>query len=78
VAESKRGKYLVQAFTIAQKNPRVKQMLHYLLVQPTKGYRFFDTSLATRAGKGGSAFKKLAAWTKKAAAAGRIAVPTKP
>jgi hypothetical protein len=75
VSESKRGKYLVQAFTIAQKNKRVKQMLQFLLIQPSSKYRFFDTSLATRAGKVGAAFKKLAAWAAKAAKAGRIAVP---
>jgi len=74
MSTSKHGKYLVQAFTIAQKNPRVKEMLHFLLVQPSRKYRFFDTSLADRTGKPGRAFKKLAAWAAKAAAAGRIAV----
>ena len=34
VAESKRAKYLVQAFEIAQQNPRVREMLQYLIVQP--------------------------------------------
>src|SRR4051794_35844161 len=75
VSESRRGKYLVQAFKIAQKNKRVKQMLHYLLVQPTKHYRFFDTSLASRGGKEGRAFKALARWASAAAKAGRIAAP---
>jgi hypothetical protein len=75
VSPAKHGNYLVQAFTMAQKNPRVKQMLHYLLLQPSSKFRFFDTSLADRRGKPGTAYKKLAAWTTKAAAAGRIAVP---
>jgi hypothetical protein len=75
VSRSKQGKYLVQAFTMAQKNKRVKQMLQYLLPQPPSIYRFFDTSIATRAGKPTAAFKALAKWTTKAAAAGRITSP---
>jgi hypothetical protein len=78
VSASKQAKYLVQAFTIAQKNRRVKQMLQYLLVQPGKKYRFFDTSVSSTRAKPTSAYKKLAAWTKKAAKAGRIAVATPP
>jgi hypothetical protein len=73
-SESKRGKYLPQAFDIALKNRRVKQMLQFILIQPSSKYRFFDTSLANRSGKGGSAYKKLATWARKAAAAGKIAV----
>lgn len=76
--ESKRGKYLVQAFTIAQRNPRVKEMLHFLIVQPTRKFSFFDTSLATRAGKPFPAFKTLEAWTKRVATAGVIATTSRP
>jgi hypothetical protein len=76
VSASKHGKYLVQAFTIAQKNSRVKEMLHYLLLQPPRGrFRSFDTSIASMGGKPSSAFNKLAAWAKKAAKAGRVAAP---
>jgi hypothetical protein len=76
VSDAKRGKYLVQAFTIAQKNPRVKQMLQYLLLQPPRGrYRFFDTSIASLGGKPTGAFKKLAAWAAKAAQTGQIVAP---
>ena len=75
VAEAKRAKYLVQGFTIGQKNPRVKEMLQFLLIKPSSKYRAFDTSLASAGGKPGTAFKKLAAWAAKAAKAGRIAVP---
>ena len=78
MAESKRGKYLVQAFEIAQRNPRVKQMLHFLMVQPTRGLAFFDTSLATRAGKPFPAFKKLEAWSSRVASAGVIATTSRP
>ncbi|MEA2496830.1 MAG: hypothetical protein QOJ29_4741 [Thermoleophilaceae bacterium] len=72
-SESKRGKYLVQAFNLALKNSRVKQMLQFVLIRPPSKYRFFDTSLASASGKPGSAYKKLAAWAKKAAAGRRIA-----
>jgi hypothetical protein len=75
ISESKRGKYLVQAFKIAQKNKHVKQMLQFLLLKPPKKFRNFDTSLATTSGKPGRAYKKLAAWAKKEAHAGRIARP---
>jgi hypothetical protein len=45
------------------------------LIQPSRKYLFFDTSLASRSGTPGGAYKKLAAWAKKARAAGRIAKP---
>jgi Cellulase (glycosyl hydrolase family 5) len=78
MAESKRGKYLVQGFSIAQRNPRVKEMLQYLMVQPTRRLAFFDTSLATRAGKPFPAFLKLEAWTRRVASAGAIATTSRP
>jgi hypothetical protein len=76
VSRATQGKYLVQAFTIAQRNPRVRQMLQFLFVYPGSRYAFFDTSIATRKATPTLAFKKLAAWAKKAAKAGQIAVPT--
>jgi hypothetical protein len=79
VSASTKAKYLVQAFTIAQRNSRVKQMLHYLLLQPPRGrFRFFDTSIATLKGKPTKAFTALETWANKAATAGRIAVATPP
>jgi hypothetical protein len=75
---SKQGKYLVQGFKIAQRNKRVKQMLQYLLIKPGGHYRNFDTSIVSRGGKPSKAFKTLAAWAKKAAKAGQVAVPHKP
>jgi hypothetical protein len=77
LSQSKRGKYLVQAFNIALKNKHVKQMLQFVLLKPTRKYLFFDTSLASRSGKPGGAYKKLAAWAKKAAKRGQIARPHK-
>jgi GH35 family endo-1,4-beta-xylanase len=64
LSESKRGDYLQQAYDIALKNPRVRQMLQYLLIQPTKKYQFFDMSLASTSGKPfGAAFTALVDWT---------------
>src|SRR3954453_6112918 len=53
-------------------------MVHYLLVQPTKGLKFFDTSLATRSGKPGPAFNALAGWAQQAASAGQITTVSRP
>jgi hypothetical protein len=75
VADKTRGTYLARAFEIAQANPRVRQMLHYLLVKPNKKYLFFDTSIVSRSGKESAAFTALANWTAAAAADGRITKP---
>jgi hypothetical protein len=69
---SKQGSYLVQAFTMAQKNPHVKQLVQFLLVKPRKPFTSFDTSIATGAAKPTLAFNKLAAWAKKAVRLGQI------
>jgi hypothetical protein len=74
LSRSKQGSYLVTGFKIAQKNSRVKQMLQYLLAQPGGNFKNFDTSITSRTGKPTTAFKKLAAWAKKAAKAGQIAL----
>jgi hypothetical protein len=77
LSRAKQGSYLVKAFTIAQKDPHVRQMLQYLFVSPGRRYASFDTSIATRKAKPTLAFKKLAAWARKAAQAGQIAVASK-
>jgi hypothetical protein len=73
VKDSTRAKYLTQGFNMAVANPRVKQLLQYLLVQPPKRYRFFDMSLVNRKGKQTGSFKALAKWAAAAAGAGKIA-----
>ena len=73
VSESKRARYLVQGFEIAQRNPRVRQMLQYLIAQPAKKYRFFDTSIVSNRGRTSKTFKALQRWAKRALAGGRIA-----
>jgi hypothetical protein len=73
VSAARHASYLVKAFRMAQANPRVRQMLQYLIVKPRGNYRNFDTSIADAHGRPSLAFKKLAAWARAAAAAGRIA-----
>jgi hypothetical protein len=64
LSESKRATYLKQAYDIAYKNKRVRQMLQYLLIQPTSKYAFFDMSIANRKGSPfGASFKALVDWT---------------
>jgi hypothetical protein len=50
---------------MARRNKRVRQMLQFLLVQPAKRYRFFDTALLRRKGKDTKAFRSLRSWTVK-------------
>ena len=75
VGESKRTQYLPQGFQMALDNPRVREMLQYLLVSPGKKYRFFDMSLVSHSGKQSAPFKALSKWATDAAAAGKIAKP---
>ena len=61
-SEGNRVKYLRQGYDMALAHPRVRQMLHFLLVQPAKKYRFFDTSLVSQTGGKTKAFNALADW----------------
>jgi hypothetical protein len=72
--EATRAKYTVQAFKIAQKNKRVKQMLNYLLVEPSTSL-FFDTSLVLKDGTRTPTFNALAAWASSAASKKQIQSP---
>lgn len=77
--ESKRAKYEAQAFSIAQRNPRVRQMLHYQLVEPQPGpYAFWKTYLIRSDGVERFSFYSLASWADGAAASGRVATPGGP
>jgi hypothetical protein len=67
VADSKRAPWLRQAFQIALRTQRVKEMLQYLLVQPpTKlaAGAFFDLSILTSSGKPLSPFTSLQDWAR--------------
>jgi hypothetical protein len=61
-SEGNRVKYLKKGYDMALAHPRVRQMLHFLLVQPAKRYRFFDTSLVSQTGGKTAAFKALVDW----------------
>jgi GH35 family endo-1,4-beta-xylanase len=74
VSESRRAKYVTKAFQIALDNPRVKQMLQYLLVKPADRNLRFDTSIVSKKkGKPSKTFKALASWAKKRNAEKKIA-----
>ena len=73
VPESRRAKWLVQGFQMAQRNPRVKEMLQYLIVQPSRRYAFFDTSIVSRRNRVSRTFKALQRWAAGAIRSGRVA-----
>jgi hypothetical protein len=72
VSRSKHASYLVKAFTMAQRNPRVREMLQYLILQPSSKYRFFDTSVTSSRGTPRLPYNKLAAWAQQMVDAGQI------
>ncbi|HEX6459629.1 MAG TPA: hypothetical protein VF032_11980 [Thermoleophilaceae bacterium] len=71
VPPAKRAAYLKTAFQIAQRNPRVRQMLQYILVSPPPGVRF-NTSLINLDGKPTLAFNVLSRWINSSAKSGRV------
>jgi hypothetical protein len=77
ISAARHASYLVKAFRMAQANPRVREMLQYLIVKPRGNLRHFDTSIADSRGRPTLPFKKLAAWSKGALEAGRIAAPAR-
>jgi hypothetical protein len=62
IPDARRASYLKQGFDMARRNGRVKQMLQFLLVQPSAKYRFFDTALLGRKGKETRAYRTLRSW----------------
>jgi len=73
--EQKRANFLPQAFEIALKNPRVKQLLQYGLAPPPKFADGWDMSIVTKRGEPTKVYKSLRAWTDRQAKARAIAVP---
>jgi Cellulase (glycosyl hydrolase family 5) len=72
VSPPKRADYLKTAFDIAARNPRVKEMLQYILIAPPAGVRF-NTSLINLDGKPTPPFTALAQWAHSNAKQGRVA-----
>jgi hypothetical protein len=79
IPESRYAKYITQAYDIARKNSRVKQMLQWVLVNPPKDFpgSFFDTGIVGRSGKTKKPYKALKAWADKQLKKGGIARPPK-
>lgn len=77
VSESKRKRWTVKAFDMAQRNSRVKGMLYYILVSPPDDHpsAFFDLGLIATNGEERGAFDALRAWVRKAARSGRVKKP---
>jgi hypothetical protein len=71
VPPTQRANYLKQAFDIAQRNSRVKEMLQYILVSPPPGIRF-NTSLINLDGKPSLPFQQLSAWVRDNVKNGRV------
>jgi hypothetical protein len=64
ISESRHAKYLKQAFDIALRNGRVRQMLQWGLVSPPDHY--FDTSIVKQNGTPRKSYKALRSWVKDA------------
>ncbi len=71
VSPQQRANYLKEAFDIAQRNPRVKEMLQYILVAPPAGARF-NTSLLDQSGKLSLPYEALSTWARDNAKSGRV------
>jgi hypothetical protein len=80
IPEAKHAAWLQQAFAMAQRQPRVKEMLQYLLVQPPQRFRgaFFDTSILDGDGSILAPFSSLLSWSKQAATLRQIMLPRAP
>jgi hypothetical protein len=72
---SQRAKFLPEAFQIALNNPRVKEMLQYILAPPPPFGTEFDTSILTKKGKPTKVYRALKEWTDEQAKAHTIALP---
>jgi hypothetical protein len=78
ISESRRSRYLQQAFTMALRNPRVQQMLQYVLVDAPDDYAgsFFDLALVLRDGTPLPAFRALEGWVNRNS--GSLTLPSGP
>jgi hypothetical protein len=51
ISNAKRGNYLAHAVFIARRNPRVRELLQYLLIQPPRSMGNFDTGIVSMSGQ---------------------------
>ena len=75
IPESRRQRWIVKAWDIAQTTPRIKQMLHYVLVSPPLGSSssYFDMGLLAQNGAPRGSYFALQNWIGAAVAEGRVA-----
>ena len=75
IPESKRARWIVKAWKIAQSTPRIKQQLHYVLVSPPldSPSSFFDMGLLTENGVPRKSYFSLRSWIQQAVADGKVA-----
>jgi hypothetical protein len=80
VPEKKRVTYLPQAFAIAQRNPRVREMLHFGLAAPPPSYpgAAFDFGLVTTDGGARATYGALVKWAQRAMGKKQVAAPGGP
>jgi Cellulase (glycosyl hydrolase family 5) len=71
---AKRRRYLIQAFQIAARNARVRELVQYLLVAPPPKFPF-NTALLDASGKPLATFSALSTWAQGAIKAGQAAAP---
>jgi hypothetical protein len=78
--ESRRATYLQRAYTMALRNPRVRQMLQYGLVDAPNDYpgSFFDLSLVRLDGSLTRPFRALESWVRRYGASGDVVLPGGP
>lgn len=62
---SVRATWLARSFDIALRNPRVRQLVQYLLVQPPVLRNTFPTQIMTRGGRPTAPFRALEKWSKR-------------
>jgi Cellulase (glycosyl hydrolase family 5) len=77
IPEKKRAAYLPRAYSIALKNKRVSQMLHYGLAAPPPDYAgaAFDFGLLLNDGNPRATYGPLVKWAQKAMARKQVAAP---
>jgi hypothetical protein len=77
IPEPKRARWLVQAWKIAQKTPRIRQNLQYILVSPPLGSpgSYFDTGIVAPDGTERRSFTALENWLQQALNDGKVARP---
>jgi hypothetical protein len=75
IPESKRKRWIVQAWKLAQKAPQVKQNLHYNLISPPLGSpsSFFDMGLLDQSGTPRASYFALRNWIQDAVRDGKVA-----